>query len=150
MLLFVLLLCPLCLPLNMNMYMYMIITTNAISIIGNNGENSLARFESERVSLFKRGTFVKNYMKYLNNRIPLSKRIKHQASIIHHQSIIELSITFHAWYYSILYQINKYWTGIEEGDRHLCSIIVSVIQIAIWISQSMLYVDRDSCWFSVC
>ena len=96
MLLFVLLLCPLCLPLNMNMYMYMIITTNAISIIGNNGENSLARFESERVSLFKRGTFVKNYMKYLNNRIPLSKRIKHQASIIHHQSIIELSITFHA------------------------------------------------------
>ena len=100
MLLFVLLLCPLCLPLNMNvnmnMNMYMIITTNAISIIGNNGENSLARFESERVSLFKRGTFVKNYMKYLNNRIPLSKRIKHQASIIHHQSIIELSITFHA------------------------------------------------------
>ena len=82
MLLFVLLLCPLCFPLNMNMNMYMIITTNAISIIGNNGENSLARFESERVSLFKRGTFVKNYMKYLNNRIPLSKRIKHRSSII--------------------------------------------------------------------
>ena len=92
-----LLLCPLCFPLNMNMNMnmYMIITTNAISIIGNNGENSLARFESERVSLFKRGTFVKNYMKYLNNRIPLSKRIKHRSypSSIHYRII---HITFHA------------------------------------------------------